>query len=292
VRRVAFVTYDAIPDLTPDDQLAVAALAALDIRTDAVRWSDSVIDWLQYDAVILRSTWDYFHHVAAFRAWIDRLESIGAKLWNRPIILRGNIDKRYLTDIRHPHLAPPPSAFFVKGSRVDLAAVLQARGWTEAVVKPTVSADGFSIERVSLATADDDQHALDEMVAHADVMIQKLVPEIRTNGEISLMFFNGEYSHAVGKRAAGGEFRVQERLGGVITPTVAPVRLVRLAGDLLQRAAPGTLYARVDVVVTADRFVLMELELLEPSLYLAFAPGAAAAFASAVSLRACDPSER
>ena len=279
---VAFVTYSGIPDLTADDRLAVAALAGLGVQTDAVCWDDARVDWSRYGAIVLRSTWDYFRRIAEFRAWIDRLEAMGAPLWNRPATLRWNTDKRYLSDLAHPNLAPPPGAFFVKGARIDLAALLDARGWTEAVVKPTISADGFSTERASRATAGEDQAVVDAMVARSDVMIQRLVPEIRTGGELSLMFFGGAFSHAVNKQPKRGEFRVQERLGGVISPAVAPVRLVRHATGLLEAAAPDSLYARVDVVVAEDRFVLMELELVEPSLFLEHAFGAAKAFATAI----------
>ena len=279
---VAFVTYTGIPDLTADDRLAVSALADLGASTEAVCWDDARVDWLRYDAIVLRSTWDYFRRIGEFRAWIDRLEAMDARLWNRPATLRWNIDKRYLTDLGHPNLAPPPSAFFVQGARIDLAALLDARGWVEAVIKPTISADGFSTERTSRAAADDDQAMVDAMSARSDVMIQRLVPEIRTNGELSLIFFGGAFSHAVAKQPKRGEFRVQERLGGVISPAVAPVRLIRHASGLLEASAPDSLYARIDVVVAEDRFVLMELELVEPSLFLALAPGAAKAFATAV----------
>ncbi len=279
---VAFVTHPGVPDLTADDRLAVDALAALGVATDAVCWDDPAVDWLRYGAVVLRSTWDYYLRLAEFVAWIDRLEGLGARLWNPPRMLRGNLDKRYLTELRHPHLAPPPSAFFVRGARIDLAALLDARGWTEAVIKPTVSADGFSTERTSRATALADQSLVEAMVERSDVVIQRLVPEIRTNGELSLMFFGGAFSHAVNKRPARDEFRVQERLGGVIAPAIAPARLVRHATNLVATSAPDSLYARIDVVLAEGRFVLMELELVEPSLFLAHAPGAAATFAEAV----------
>jgi glutathione synthase/RimK-type ligase-like ATP-grasp enzyme len=113
-------------------------------------------------------------------------------------------------------------------------------------------------------------------------VIQRLVPEIRTNGEISLMFFDGVFSHAVSKRPTGGEFRVQERLGGMIARTDPPRTLVDRARGLLDAWAPGCLYARVDVVAASSGFVLMEVELVEPSLYLEHDPPAARAFAIAV----------
>lgn len=257
-------------------------MTELGVRTDAVCWDDARVDWPSYGAVVLRSTWDYHLRVAEFRAWIDRLEATGARLWNPPPLLRWNTDKRYLARLSHPDLSPPPTGIVDRGSSVDLRALLEAHGWDEAVLKPAISADGFSTERTSRAEAAADQIVLDTMLARGDVVIQRLVPEIRTHGEISLMFFGGVFSHAVSKRPKTGEFRVQERLGGMIARTEPAPQLVAQAHDLLTSLAPGCLYARVDVVATGERFVLMEVELVEPSLYFEHDPQAAVAFARAV----------
>jgi glutathione synthase/RimK-type ligase-like ATP-grasp enzyme len=279
---IAFVTYQGLPDLTADYRLAASALADLGLRTHAVCWDDPAVDWLVYRAVVLRSTWDYHHRIDEFLGWIDRMERIGARLWNPPAVLRWNADKRYLATLSHPHLRPPPTAILERGSQVDLPALLEISGWPEAVMKPAISADGFSTERTSLAQAADDQRVLDAMLARGDVVVQRLVPEIRDNGEISMMFVDSVFSHAVSKRPTSGEFRVQERLGGRISRTDPPRRLIAYARELLERHARGCLYARVDVVSTPDRFVLMEVELLEPSLYLEHAPPAARDLALAI----------
>ena len=280
--RVAFVTYRGLPDLNADDRRAAAALSALGVRVDAVCWDDASVDWLPFNAVVLRSTWDYHHRVAEFHAWINQLETAGARLWNPPQVLRWNTDKRYLATVSHPHLSPPPTTILERGAPVDLDELLDKRRWDEAVMKPAISADGFSTERTSRQRAKADQPTLDAMLARADVVVQQFVPAIRTNGEISMMFFAGTFSHAVSKRPQAGEFRVQERLGGRITRTDPPLPLVGHAQALLDAHAPGCLYARVDAVVAAARFVLMEIELVEPSLYLEHHPPAAAAFALAI----------
>jgi glutathione synthase/RimK-type ligase-like ATP-grasp enzyme len=280
--RVAFVTYRGLPELNDDDRRAATAVADLGLRVDAVCWDDPDVQWLAYAAVVVRTTWDYHHRAGEFHAWIDRLDALGARLWNPPRILRWNTDKRYLTRVEHPYLRPPPTAILYRGSAVDLRRLLESRGWDESVIKPTISADGFSTERTSLDRALSDQPLLGAMLARGDVLIQPLVPEIRTAGEISMMFFGGAFSHAVIKQPQTGEFRVQERLGGRITRTDAPRVLVDSARELLERWAPGSLYARVDVVEAADRFVLMEVELVEPSLYLEHDPPSADAFALAI----------
>jgi glutathione synthase/RimK-type ligase-like ATP-grasp enzyme len=280
--RIAFVTYEGLPELNADDRRAASALEDLGLGTDAVRWDDPRVDWAAYGAVVLRSTWDYHHRVDEFHAWIDRVEAIGARLWNPPRVLRWNTDKRYLARMAHPLLAPPPTEILLRGSTVNLPALLEARGWHEAVLKPAISADGFSTERTSREHAASDQAGLDAMLGRGDVVVQRLVPEIRTIGEISMMFFSGVFSHAVSKRPQAGEFRVQERLGGRIVRTDPPDPLIEHARTLLDVHAPGCLYARVDVVAAADRFVLMEVELVEPSLYLEHYPPAARTFALAI----------
>jgi glutathione synthase/RimK-type ligase-like ATP-grasp enzyme len=280
--RVAFVTYRDLPDLNADDRLAAFALAQLGWRAEAVCWDDPHVDWLAYLAVVLRSTWDYYRRVVEFHAWIDRMERIGAALWNPPRVLRWNTDKRYLARLTHPHLSPPPTDILDRGTVVDLSAMLETRGWDEAVMKPAISADGFSTERTARATAASDQGVLDAMLARGDVLIQQLVPEIRALGEISMMFFGGSFSHAVNKRPQAGEFRVQERLGGRIVRTDPPPALIACGQQVLDEHAPGCLYSRVDAVAAADRFVLMEVELVEPSLYLEHDPPAAHAFALAI----------
>jgi glutathione synthase/RimK-type ligase-like ATP-grasp enzyme len=282
VARVALVTYRDLPDLNADDRLAAGALTRLGLSTDAVCWDDPAVNWLDYRAVVLRSTWDYHRRAGEFHAWIDRMEAIGASLWNPPHVLRWNTDKKYLARCANPQLHPPPTAILDRGAAVDLRALLDMRGWEEAVMKPTISADGLSTERTSLANAASDQGTLDSMLARGDVLIQELVPEIRFRGEISMMFFGGVFSHAVVKRPKAGEFRVQERLGGMIARTDPPPALIASGHAVLDEHAPGCLYARVDAVEAAERFVLMEVELVEPSLYLEHAPESAAAFARAV----------
>ena len=180
--RVALVTYRGLPNLNADDRLAAAALQRLGLRTEAVCWDDPTVDWLTYAAVVLRSTWDYHLRAAEFQAWLARMEALDAHLWNRPRILRWNTDKRYLTRLSHPHLNPPPTVILERGSTVDFGALPNTYGWDQAVMKPAISADGFLTERTSRAQAASSQALLDAMLASADVVIQRFVPEICVNG--------------------------------------------------------------------------------------------------------------
>ena len=280
--RVAFVTHAGLPDLTSDDRLAAGALDALGVATEAVPWSRPGVDWLAYSAIVLRSTWDYHLRLGEFLLWIDRLDALHAPLWNPAPLVRWNCRKEYLLTITHPHLRPPPTHFVPPGAPVRLAGVLDTRHWNEVVIKPSISADALDTFETSRANAERDQPVFERMLARTAVVVQPLVPDIRTAGELSLLFFDGAFSHAVRKQPTPGEFRVQERLGGTIAAAEAPPELVEWAGELLASLPARSLYARVDVVEARHGFVLMEVEAVEPSLFLGHAPASARAFAAAV----------
>lgn len=278
-KRIAFVTCEAMPAPERRDALAAEALRARGHAVDAVPWSDPAAGWRAYDAVVVRTTWDYWLRAEAFAAWIDAREAEGARLWNPPAVLRWNLDKRYLRELAAAGI-PVLETEWVADDRETLAALLARRGWDEAVVKPAVSAGAWKTFPV---TADDAaaREADFREVAALGAMVQPFAPAIRGEGEWSFLFFRGAFSHAVLKRPAAGDFRVQEQHGGRTVLATPPDDLVAQAARVLEAAPGPTLYARVDGVVEDGRLVLMELEALEPSLFLEFA-GAAGRFADAI----------
>ncbi len=280
--HIAFVTSAAHRDLTPDDQLAVAELGKRGASVRGAVWNDPAVDWRAFDAIILRSTWDYHHNADEFRTWIDVREAEGAPVWNPPAVLRWNMEKTYLRDLESAGVAVVPTEWLAQGARPDLCALLDSRGWSEAVVKPVISAAATRTWRVSRESASEIEEQLAESLELGDVMVQPFIPEIQTRGEWSLMFFDGEFSHAVRKMPTEGDFRVQTGFGGrsaVEHPGDAVMRAVRKVLD----AAPSPwLYVRVDGIETANGYVLLELEMLEPSLFLAQNTKAPAKFADAI----------
>jgi glutathione synthase/RimK-type ligase-like ATP-grasp enzyme len=283
--RITFVTSTDHRDLTPDDQIAVAALAERGARVTAAVWNDPSADWNAPDVIVVRSTWDYYRHAAEFRAWIDRLDSMGAPVWNPPAVLRWSMEKTYLRDLESAGVPVVPTVWLPKESDEDLAALITTRGWDEAVVKPVVSAAANRTWRVSRAMAPDVRARLAESLAMGDVMVQPFVPEIQTSGEWSLMFIDGEFSHAVRKTPSEGDFRVQKVFGGESVTDHPGSDLLRAARRVLDAAPSPWLYARVDGIETAAGFVLLELEMLEPSLYFSHAAAGAARFADSVITR-------
>jgi glutathione synthase/RimK-type ligase-like ATP-grasp enzyme len=284
-RRVAFITCSSLPDLQPDDALAAAGLARLGITVEAAVWSDPAVRWSGWDALILRSSWDYHVRAPEFLAWLESIEREGIAIWNAPATVRWNADKRYLLELSEAGIEVVPTIRLARGAGTDLSKLLESRDWRRAVVKPSISAGAHRTWVVHRSELDGARERLEQDLAAADVLIQPFLSEIQSEGEWSLVFFEGEFSHAVIKHPATGDFRVQEEFGGFAEPAPAPVALID-AGNQAIRSAPGpTLYARVDGCVVSGGFQLLELELIEPSLFLDKDPGAARRFASAIAHR-------
>lgn len=280
--NIAFVTSAAHPDLTPDDQIAVAQLEKRRARVAAAIWNDPSVDWAAFDAIIVRSTWDYHHRAAEFRAWIDALDTAGAPMWNPPAVLRWNMEKTYLRDLERAGVSIVPTEWLEKGTSPDLGGLLAERGWMDAVVKPVISAAATRTWRVSHDTVLDVGVQFAESLDAGDVMVQPFIPEIQTRGEWSLMFIDGDFSHAVRKMPTEGDFRVQTGFGGRSITDQPDGEVIRAARRVLDVAPSPWLYARVDGIETDAGFVLLELEMLEPALFFSHTTSGAARFAEAV----------
>jgi glutathione synthase/RimK-type ligase-like ATP-grasp enzyme len=280
--RVALVTCRKVPDLTDDDRLLVPALAARGAAAEALAWDDPAVAWHRFDRLVLRSVWDYHLRPEAFRDWLTARGEDGAALWNPAALVRWNAHKSYLRALAARGIATLDTEWLARGSSRSLGATMDARRWRDVVVKPAVSASAYRTFRVPREEAEARQAELDTILAEGDALVQPFAPEIVADGEWSLLFFGGAFSHAVRKRPAPADFRVQEELGGR-ADTEEPGASVISRAHAALAAAPGrTAYARVDGIVRDDVFVLMELELIEPVLYLARHPLASERLAAAI----------
>lgn len=286
--RVALITCEWLPDLFADDKLLVAALETLGIEPVPAVWSRSDIDWMAFDALVIRSPWDYFERLAPFRRWLDARIASGVTMCNAPEILAWNFDKSYLQDLAKHGVELVPTVTIARGAtgdEADIAALARAQGWDEIVVKPKISGGAYRTHRFRLDELPRYAADIAETLQDRGVLVQPFLPEIQRDGELSLLFFDGELSHAVRKRAAAGDYRVQLQFGGTNEDVVISDEIIAQARRCLAHTPGATVYARVDGLMHDGKFLLMELEVFEPLMFLARHPEAAMRFARAIARR-------
>jgi glutathione synthase/RimK-type ligase-like ATP-grasp enzyme len=285
----AFATYAEIPTLYRADQQVADRLTARGFTVEALPWDSPAVDWAGYRAVVIRSTWDYFDKPAAFAAWLDQLERLGVPVLNPVALVRWNMVKTYLRQLEQHGVRIVPTAWVEQGSTPDLAALIDSRGWGDVLLKPTISGGAIGIHKVPAGTAAQHQRTLHQMAQAGAVMVQPLLREIH-DGEISILFADGVYTHSVRKYPAADNIFVQEIYGGRAEPYQPEPALIEQARTLLETArtltgVDGIAYARVDGLLLGGQFHLMELEVIEPYLFLDDFPAAADAFAQALITR-------
>ncbi|HXM21161.1 MAG TPA: hypothetical protein VN948_07850 [Terriglobales bacterium] len=284
--RIALATSKDWPDLTPDDRTLLRPLADRGFKAEPAVWSDTSYPWQDCEAVVLRSCWDYHLCTEEFLRWIAFLESTGCSVWNPPAMIRWNTDKSYLRSLENKGIPIVPTLWCEPGETQSLADALRDKGWDKAVIKPRISATAHRTRLVEAKNAETGQGLFEELMAGAGVMVQEFMDGIVSEGEWSLIFFVGEFSHAVLKTPKPGDFRVQNDFGGKSHAADPPVLVLECAVRAVQ-AVGDMLYARVDGVVRraphADQFRIMELELIEPALFLTSHPAAADRFADAIA---------
>lgn len=258
-------------DLPASDQALAVALAEQGFDVHPVIWSCIQQDWQEFDAVIVRSCWDYHLRLREFLDWIKLLEQKGIVVWNPPDLIRWNASKVYLAELAASGIAIPDTIFVEPGTTLDLAEACDTRGWQSAVVKPITSASAYGTERRNSGPV------------YEGSMVQQYIAAIETAGEWSLVYFDGRFSHAVVKKPRANDFRVQTDFGGTVEVAQPPRELLAFAETVLQRLPTPALVARVDLVAHGACILLMELEVIEPELFLDLAPGSSLRFASAIS---------
>jgi glutathione synthase/RimK-type ligase-like ATP-grasp enzyme len=295
---VALATYAAQPALTPDDRLLSDALSVRGVAAVARPW-DAAGSWDAYAGVVLRSCWDFHHRPRGFLDWVDRVAVTRTTLLNPRALVHFNADKHYLQTLAAAGVPTVPTAWVERRPGAPaLRAILAAHGWSRAVVKPAVSASAYETWRTSVDDARLDEH-FGELVDRlpGGMMVQPFLPEIEDAGEWSLVFFSGVFSHAVVKRPAPGDFRVQADFGGSVeahTPRAGVIadaaRAIAAAAGAARLSVADVTYARVDGIERGGRLIVLELECIEPVLFFRYAPGSADWLAHVIVERVHDPS--
>jgi glutathione synthase/RimK-type ligase-like ATP-grasp enzyme len=280
--RIALATSSKYPTLAPDDRLLLDPLSKYDIQAQPAVWDEPSYDWSSCAAVVIRSCWDYHLHPEKFLSWIKQLESANIPILNPAPLVRWNANKSYLRDLDTKGVPIVPTFWVEDRTSVSLGERLRELGWQKAVLKPRISATAYRTQLVSADDAVTAQALFDQLRRGPGVMLQKFMDAITTEGEWSLIFFAGAFSHAILKKPQPGDFRVQNDFGGTAHPADPPPHVLASATRAV-RTVDATVYARVDGIVDTDQFRLMELELIEPRLFLAEHPAAPVRFAGAIA---------
>lgn len=281
----AFVTWD-VPDvesLFTDDALLLAELARRDVAAEPVVWSEPDVEWGAFDVALIRSTWDYIDDLEHFLSVLARIERSSCLLVNPLSAVRWNTDKTYLFDLAEWEVPIVPTFPAAADPRV-LRHALARDGWDHAVLKPRVGAGAAGVRRMPLDELAPTLAAL-AGGARSELLVQPLVESVVAEGEWSYVYVAGELSHVLLKTPAPGDYRAHGIYGGTITPVDPPPDDRAQVDAMLARLPFDLLYARLDLVRIGNRLVVMELELIEPMLYLALAPAAAGRLASATIAR-------
>jgi len=285
VKRVCFVTCLLWPGISESDRLVAQVLERDGVRVEGRAWNERAADFGGFDAVVLRSNWDYHFEPEAFLDWLDRLERTGVRIFNPPALVRWNVSKRYLMTLHAAGVPTVTTAVLEDETREGIEALMRRHGWPTAVLKPEIGASAHDTRLVTGETLAEAATALAAGAIRRPVLVQPFVEEVRTQGEWSLIFIDGALTHSVLKRPAVGDFRVQSHLGGTTRAEPAPAGVADAARAALRALPAAPLYARIDGVETEAGFLIMEVEVNEPGLFFTHAPAAAERFAAAIRRR-------
>lgn len=283
MRKIAFVTEKDSPHLLDGELLLLDECKKNHLSPFEVAWDDPAVQWEQYDAVILRTCWNYHKHIQDFTEWVDRVEISGANLWNHSSIIKWNINKRYLFDLSEHGVAIVSSELIQKKSAVvSIENTIRKNGWNDVVIKPVFGSSAHNIFRFQARNISLIKSDLDLVLKDSEMILQPFIPEIVEYGEYSFIFFNKIYSHAVLKLPQRGDFRTQPSFGGTEHVVHPADQLVMQARKMLTGISDELLYARVDCVNIGGKLYLIELELTEPYLFFELNQEAPARFISAL----------
>jgi hypothetical protein len=266
-----------------DDELAAVLLRDRGWRVDSVPW-DADVNWDGYDLAVIRTTWDYHERQAGFQEVLAEIERSAAALHNGLDLVHWNLDKRYLLDLAQAGVPTVPTVFADCLNGLDeLAGHFLRFDSEEIVLKPVVNVNAFDTFRVPRAQYESYLTGLTAVFGNQPYLAQPFMTSICAEGEYSLIYFCGRFSHAICKKPKEGDFRVQEEYGGLITAVMPEPALLEAGHRALNYLDTAPLYARVDLVRDKEgAYLVMELELIEPSLYLRMDPGAPERFADAL----------
>jgi len=276
------VLSDYVKNVLFEDRLVVKALEEEGLKATKLAWDDKDFDWSSTKAVLFRSTWDYFDRFNEFSQWLEKVSQL-TQLINSEKIIRWNIDKHYLRDLKNKGVHTLPTVFIEKDSQTSLKKLLNETQWNECILKPCISGGARHTYKLNVESLDQHEGIFQELIRNEAMMLQPFIRNIVDKGEISLMIIGGKYTHAVLKKAKPGDFRVQDDWGGSVYDYAPDPDEISFAELAVKSCIESPVYARVDMVKDNEgKLAVVELELIEPELWFRKKPEAARTLAKTV----------
>jgi glutathione synthase/RimK-type ligase-like ATP-grasp enzyme len=267
-KKVALLSMDSLEKFHTYDKLLIEPMKTLGWIAEEISWRNEKVNWNDYDAVIVRSTWDYQNDSEKFISVLEKINNV-THLENDLDLMKWNMNKSYLFDLEQKGVKIVDS-IWEKSFNSSLAhEYFYKLNTDEIIIKPNISANADNTFRLTKEKLNDNLQKLEKIFNSREFMVQPFLKNIIDEGEYSLFFFDGKFSHSVLKKPKEKDFRVQEEHGGNIQPIKTPPEIMLIAENIIKKLSTIPLYGRVDLVRTKQNtFALMELELIEPSLYL------------------------
>ncbi|MGY6743470.1 MAG: ATP-grasp domain-containing protein [Cecembia sp.] len=270
--KIAIITYDNMGEYASnevnEDIILENLLRELGLDFSVEIWSDPKVNWCDYSLLLIKSPWDYFDRYEEFKNWCHTIKEYGIPTLNAMDTILWNSDKWYLQDIEKKGFPIVPTQFLKKQAPLQLERYFQQFNTDTLVIKPTVSGGAKNTIKIQKSHWQEHEATVQAWLEEEDFMVQPFVEEVAKTGECSYIFFNNKFSHAILKSPKQGEFRVQHFFGGQIHPITPSEKELDYMQQIVDAFAADCLYARVDGVWTDGVFYLMELELIEPYLFL------------------------
>ncbi len=273
MKKIGFITCLEDKELIPYDREVVLRLKSKGIFAEGLVWDDTAVDWANYDMLVFRTCWDYYQKYNEFLQFLDKLSKLGNQIWNPIQIVKKNSHKFYLKELKNCGCEIVPTVCINKGAEVDLKLIAYENNWEEIIVKPAVAVGAFNLRRCKIETLKNPCQ-IASLAKVSDVLVQKYMPEIETDGEWSLVFFDGEFSHSITKFPRQGDFRIHNFYGGKYYKSSPSPEILKQAQRVARLFSDECLYIRIDGIVSNNKLFVMEVEMIEPDLYLNIVPDA------------------
>lgn len=272
-----------IQNILLEQELLKSAFESQGLKVDITYWDNRSYEWQQTKSVLFRTVWDYFERFDEFWDWLEQVKT-KTRLINSYELIKWNIDKHYLRDLKNNGIQVVPTYFADRENNISLQEIANLNDWKHIVIKPAISASAFNTYKITNDEIEQKEQLFHELLQTHDMLVQPFFPTISELGEASLMVFGGKFTHAILKKAKAGDFRVQDDFGGTVHDYNPTQEEIKFAEKVFQSCTSLPIYGRVDIVWDSNKHIyLSELEIIEPELWIRNRPESANKIAEAVN---------